>query len=78
MKPQPKKYVVRCTMPIVKEMTRYEGSKIIEQTDPQCEDIWIGDAELEAMYTTWMFVIEGYPVVGRWNSFGVGVNIWES
>ena len=70
------KYKVRASMPIIKEMARYEGAKIVESTpvsDTVPEFIEkANDPALLASYLKYDAVLKSdYCVVDRWRSFGV-------
>jgi hypothetical protein len=68
---KPKFYQVRTTDGIAQEMVRYEGNKIVSQTEPECDPRWSKCPDLQIAYTTWDFHIAGVPNLGRWASFGI-------
>lgn len=76
-------YRVRCTVPVVAEMVRYDGSVLQSARDPKITSgdkpvrdsiKWQDACDLAAQMTTWEFVLFGNPVVARWASFGVSVS----
>ena len=71
-----KLYKVRATVGVMREMARYELSKVVNKSNPICPE-WAKGNRLEESYTTWEFTVSGTPNIGRWRSFGVG-NIIEA
>jgi hypothetical protein len=62
------RYQVRCTEAVALDMSKMEGSLIIERSLPHRPEMgW--DALNERM-TTWTYQFEGTPSYGRWASFG--------
>lgn len=62
------RYQVRCTQAVAEDMCRFEGSLIIERSNPHRTE-WGWDALSDKMQT-WTFQIEGTPSFPRWYSFG--------
>jgi hypothetical protein len=64
-------YKVRTTKALMKEMSRYEGSKVLNSMHRRVPAMWKGDAYLEDAYATYLFIVEGTPNMMRWHSFQV-------
>ncbi len=73
------KYKVRATAPIIAEMNRYENSETLLSIKVQSAPAWVTDVREKRHFETFDATIESgsAPVVERWNSFGVQVEILE-
>lgn len=73
-------YRVRCTVQVLCEMARYDGSVVQSATDPELgwhrpgDSIPLAYADECTRETTWEFILYGVPTVRRWASFGVSVS----